>query len=77
MFSSDLMRQMEDAMPKASYPSINRDDIESLSIPIPDISTQNNIIKQVKSSENAIRNAQLILNDVPSRKKEVMERYLL
>ncbi len=76
MFSSELMKQMEAAMPKASYPSINKDDIENFLIPIPDIKIQAKIIKEIEKRESFIINAQLLVNETSLKKENVFKKYL-
>ena len=76
MFSSELMKQMEMAMPKASYPSINKDDIENFLIPIPPIKIQRKIIKEVEKREASIMKAQLLVNETSLNKEKVFKKYL-
>lgn len=47
MFSKDLMKQIEQAMPKSSYPSINKSDIENLVIALPPLTIQQKIIEEI------------------------------
>jgi restriction endonuclease S subunit len=67
---------MEAAMPKASYPSINKDDIENFLIPIPDIKIQAKIIKEIEKRESFIINAQLLVNETSLKKENVFKKYL-
>lgn len=76
MFSNELMRQMEVAMPKASYPSINKDDIENFLIPIPDINVQKSILKEIGKREKEIIKAQLIVNSINDEKQKILKKYL-
>ena len=70
------MRQMEVAMPKASYPSINKDDIENFLIPIPDINMQKSILKEIGKREKEIIKAQLIVNSINEEKQKILKKYL-
>lgn len=76
MFSNDLMRQMELAMPKASYPSINKDDIENFLIPIPDINIQLKILNEIEKREKEIIKSQLIVNSTDEEKQKILNKYL-
>jgi restriction endonuclease S subunit len=70
------MKQMEAAMPRASYPSINKDDIDNFLIPIPDIKIQEKIITEIEQREDTIIKAQLIINQTISKKEEILKKYL-
>lgn len=76
MFSYELMNQMEVAMPKASYPSINKDDIEGFLIPVPEIKLQEKVIKEIEKRESAIIDAQILINETAQRKEVVFKKYL-
>ncbi|AFI04073.1 restriction endonuclease subunit S [Helicobacter cetorum] len=72
MCLKDLMRQMENAMPKSSYPSINKKDIENFTIPLPPKELQQEIIAQIEILEKEIKTLQNELNTIAPQK----ERYL-
>ena len=77
MFSDELMKQMEDKMPKSSYPSINRDDIDGFIIPkIKNISGQKKIVASVEQLEKKINPAKKVIAKVEQEKKEVLAKYL-
>lgn len=76
MFSKDLMTQMEVAMPKSSYPSINKSDIENFTIPVPPLSEQKKIVQQVEKIEEKIKILETRLMDIPQQKEQVLKKYL-
>lgn len=48
MNSTELMKQMEDTMGKAAYPSINKSDIENLSFVLPPLKVQQRIVNRME-----------------------------
>lgn len=76
MFSDDLMKQMETAMPKAAYPSINKDDIDNFRIPMPSINEQKHIISQIEALELEINNARTTIENAASEKQAILDKYL-
>lgn len=76
MFSDDLMKQMETAMPKAAYPSINKDDIGNFRIPMPSINEQKYIISQIEALELEINNARTTIENAVSEKQAILDKYL-
>ncbi len=76
MFSDDLMKQMETAMPKAAYPSINKDDIGNFRIPMPSINEQKYIISQIEALELEINNARTTIENAVSEKQVILDKYL-
>lgn len=76
MYSSYLMRQMEKAMPKAAYPSINKTDIENFIISVPAIEDQNKALTEIEQLEASITEAQSILNGAAARKQAVIKQHL-
>ncbi|QIJ90180.1 Type I restriction-modification system, DNA-methyltransferase subunit M [Mesoflavibacter sp. HG96] len=76
MYSTVLMKQMEAAMPKAAYPSINKGDIENFLIPTPSLNIQNKLIAQVEKHEAKIQKAKKVLETIAARKEEVIKKYL-
>ena len=75
MYSNDLMEQMIAAMPKGSYPSINKDDIENFIIPIPPIDEQKKIVAEVVNYEAKIAKAKVVMESVPARKQAILRKY--
>lgn len=76
MFSDDLMKQMETAMPKAAYPSINKDDIDNLRIPALSINEQTSIVAQIETSESEITKARTLIENAASEKQAILDKYL-
>lgn len=76
MFSDDLMKQMETAMPKAAYPSINKDDIDNLRIPALSINEQMSIVAQIEASELEITKARTLIENATSEKQAILDKYL-
>ena len=70
------MKQMEDAMPKAAYPSINKSDIQNFKIPLPPLQTQKEIVKKVEALENELTKKQKIIDQAKEKKEEILRKYL-
>lgn len=75
MFSEQLMEQMVNAMPKGSYPSINRRDIENFEILV-SVAGQNEILQKLNKLEDKVRKANEELASVPALKQAILDRYL-
>ena len=75
-YSQDLMRQMINAMPKGSYPSINQSDINNLILTVPTPATQEKIIKKVSNYEAKIVEAKAIIDGSAERKQAILDKYL-
>lgn len=61
LFADDLQNQMAGRMGKGSYPSINQDDVEQLSIPLPTLEVQNKLVAEAEKEQQIINaNKQLI-----------------
>ena len=76
MFSNLLMKQMEEAMPKSSYPSINKKDIENFKIPLPSLETQKEIVSRIEKLEKNISDAKKIIDTAKDKKEEILKKYL-
>lgn len=76
MFSDDLMKQMETAMPKAAYPSINKDDIDNFRIPLLAIDEQKRIVAQIEALELEITKARTLIDNAASEKQAILDKYL-
>ena len=70
------MRQMINAMPKGSYPSINQSDINNLILTVPTPATQEKIIKKVSNYEAKIVEAKAIIDSSIERKQAILDKYL-
>lgn len=76
MYSKELMNQMESAMPKSSYPSINKEDIENFQIPVPPLSEQTALVAEIEKLEAKIAEGQSIIQSAAAAKQAVMKKYL-
>ena len=76
MFSDNLMKQMETAMPKAAYPSINKEDIDNFKIPLLTIDEQKHIVAQIEALELEITKARTLIESVASEKQAILDKYL-
>ncbi len=75
MHSPQLMQQMLDAMPKGLYPSINKSDIECMSIPVPSLAKQKKVVAAVEAVEAKITAAKEIMSACSARKREILRRH--
>lgn len=76
MFSNDLMRQMEEAMPKSAYPSINKTDLTNFKIPLPPIGEQKEIVARIEEFEQQIVQAQQVIDNAKAQKQAILNKYL-
>ena len=76
MFSDNLMKQMETAMPKAAYPSINKEDIDNFKIPLLTIDEQKRIVAQIEALELEITKARTLIESAASEKQTILDKYL-
>lgn len=76
MYSQDLMTQMTNAMPKGAYPSINQSDINNFIMHVPNLDTQNEIIREISVLEAKIAEAQAVINSSAERKQAILDKYL-
>ncbi|XHN45605.1 hypothetical protein O1Q81_01647 [Lonepinella sp. MS14436] len=76
MYSKNMMQQMEHAMPKGQYPSINKTDIENFMFTVMPIETQQSIVAQISEYEDKIREAEQVIASTAEKKKGILEKYL-
>ncbi len=76
MFSADLMRQMEERMPKASYPSLNTEDFNALKIPLPPLQVQEQIVRIVESLQTQIDTLQIQIQDRSIATQSILNKHL-
>ena len=76
MFSDNLMKQMETAMPKAAYPSINKEDIDNFKIPLLTIDEQKRIVAQIEALELEITKTRTLIDSAASEKQAILDKYL-
>lgn len=75
MYSDSMMQQMVEAMPQGSYPSINRNDLDSFEI-ITSIKNQDTILDKLNELERVVNNAYSILIQIPILKQAILDKYL-
>ena len=76
MYSSYLMKQMEDKMPKAAYPSINAEDMKNFLLPLLPLSEQRKIVAYIEKLESEILDLQRALTAISERKNAVLQKWL-
>lgn len=76
MYSNDLMKQMEKAMPRGSYPSINKDDIENFTINLPSLKEQIKLVSEIEQYEKKMKIEKAKIDSSADKKKEVIKKYL-
>lgn len=76
MYSDNLMKQMEAKMPKASYPSINKGDIEAFVIPSITITVQKKALFELDKLEKEIQKQVQSIANTEEDKKAVLTKYL-
>jgi len=76
VFSEELMSQMESAMPKSSYPSINKNDIDNFKIPFPSIQDQQKIVLEIEKIETKITTLKKEIAAIPNKKELILKKYL-
>ncbi|MCD4746733.1 MAG: N-6 DNA methylase, partial [Bacteroidales bacterium] len=76
MFSDNLMEQMKVKMPKSSYPSINKADIDSFTIPNIPFQEQIKLLKELKKLETKIEKLEQSISNTETEKKEILKKYL-
>lgn len=75
MYSDFMMRQMVAAMPKGSYPSINKDNIENFDILV-SVEKQDVILKELDKCEKEIHEAMEYIKSASALKQSVLDKYL-
>lgn len=76
MYSDNLMKQMEAKMPKSSYPSINKGDIEEFLIPSISIKEQKKALAELEKLEKEIKKQEQAIANTEEEKKAVLSKYL-
>ena len=69
-----LMRQIIEKMPKGQYPSINKTDIESLRIPLPPISIQQQIITECEAVDKEYNSSRMTIETYRQKIADVFYR---
>jgi type I restriction enzyme M protein len=63
LFSDSIAKQLADAMGKAMYPSVNRNDLERLEIPLPPFEIQQQIINELEGYQKIVDGARTIVEN--------------
>lgn len=75
MYSDLLMNQMIAAMPKGSYPSINRDNIENFEI-LTDIKDVDIVLAKLNKLDQEIKKARVCISQTTDIKQAILDKYL-
>ena len=76
MYMDELMQQMKNTMGKASYPSINENDIKNYQFPVPSLDIQQQLVAEVESLEAKITEAQSVIDSATEQKNAILKKYL-
>jgi type I restriction enzyme M protein len=76
MYSDNLMKQIVAKMPKASYPSINKGDIEAFVIPSITITEQKKALSELDKLEKEIQKQEQTIAKTEEEKKAILTKYL-
>lgn len=76
MYSDNLMKQMVAKMPKASYPSINKGDIEAFVMPSISNTAQKKALSELDILEKEIQKQEQAIANTEEEKKAVLTKYL-
>ena len=60
----------------SAQPNLNKNDIENFTIPVPSLSEQQEIVKQITALEEQINAAKKVMTDCPQKKAEVLKKWL-
>jgi len=61
LFDEFVGNQLLNSMGKGMYPSVNKNDLEQLSIPVPSIEVQNKIVKQLEMEQSLIEPSKKVI----------------
>lgn len=75
MYSKKMMSQMIAAMPKGSYPSINKDNIENFVI-LTDIPNEYKVLQELNDIEQRLIFARQSVENANNRKQAILDKYL-
>ncbi len=76
MYSDKMFRQMVEAMPQGSYPSINVADISSFEI-ITDINNADSVLTELNNLEDSLNTLRMRQINIPSEKRMILDKYLI
>lgn len=72
--SESAVNQMVNNMGKGAYPSINSSDVENLSIPLPPIEVQRDIVKIIESERRVIDGCRAMIKSYEDKIKRVIDK---
>lgn len=75
MYSDNLMAQMLQDMPKGSYPSINKNNIDNFDILV-SIDKQKSILVELDECEKKLNDARDFIANASSAKQAILDKYL-
>ena len=70
----ELMNQIIEKMPKGQYPSINKTDIESLRIPLPPLSIQQQIVKECEAIDEEYNTSRMTIETYRKKISDIFDR---
>ncbi|HDZ85138.1 MAG TPA: hypothetical protein ENH35_01135 [Candidatus Moranbacteria bacterium] len=73
LFTDDLQNQMAGRMGKGSYPSINQDDVEQLSIPLLSLEIQKKLVAEAEKEEEIIKANKNLIEIMEKKIEKVIE----
>ena len=76
MYNTNLMQQMEHKMQKASYPSINQDDVQNFKIPLPPLEAQEKIVSAIEACEKEILRLENEKESLHGKTDAILKQYL-
>ena len=72
LFANDLQNQMVGKMGKGSYPSINQDDVEQLSIPLPSLEIQKKLVAEAEKEQQIINASKQLIEIYEQKISDVL-----
>ena len=72
LFADDLQNQMAGRMGKGSYPSINQDDVEQLSIPLPTLEIQKKLVAEAEKEQQIINASKQLIEIYDQKISDVL-----
>lgn len=76
MYSDKMFRQMVEAMPQGSYPSINVEDISSFEI-VTDIYNADSVLRELNNLEDSLNTLRMRQINIPFEKRMILDKYLI
>lgn len=70
------IKQLKDKATGVTFGAIVKSTFDSIKIPVPPISIQEQLVLEIETLEQKITNGQKIINEAPNQKQAVMKKYL-